>query len=300
MDGLGIDPTSDAYVEGIPSGVGSELNRCENIILSLYSMITRGSLIAPKNSPWENLASSSAVFIDEFEDFYPEEILLLSMEARPELNCVTIAGDDLQDTQQGDNEGNEEFFAIWKKKEEIFLDKNFRQREHIGLVTSALRDAIEDKQLYFDDDMGIPLFSFDSPSFAVDDIVHLVNSLPNGASAAVILADRESKEIWNARLKEAQPHISREVRISGERNLTSRLPLHLTTAEEAKGLQFNAVMIPELECFSSMEKYLYIAMTRAKDSLYLASATGSNLGVCVEQLLEAGAIYEETSHPRLI
>ena len=81
---------------------------------------------------------------------------------------------------------------------------------------------------------------------------------------------------------------------------TSRLPLHFTTAEEAKGLQFNAVMIPELECFSSMEKHLYIAMTRAKDSLYLASATGSNLGVCVEQLLEAGAIYEEMNHPSLI
>jgi superfamily I DNA/RNA helicase len=100
-------------------------------------------------------------------------------------------------------------------------------------------------------------------------------------------------------LKESQTRINREVRLSGDKDLTSRFPLHIATAEDVKGLQFNAVLIPGLECFASVEKHLYVAMTRAKDALYLASPIATKLGECVEKLKELGALYEEPTRPRL-
>ena len=151
----------------------------------------------------------------------------------------------------------------------------------------------------FADGMPIPLFFGETFSNVIEDMVHLINSLQPGANVAVITSDEISSKVWHDRLVNASKHISREVQLSGEENLTRRLPVHITTAAQTKGLQFNAVLIPDLGSFSSLERHLYIAMTRAKDALYLATKAGSELNNSLKQLLAIGAISAEKTRPKV-
>ena len=120
----------------------------------------------------------------------------------------------------------------------------------------------------------------------------------NARGVFLISADDTSKHEWHKLAVQAQLQITREVRLSGERDLTNRLPLHITTAEQAEGLQFNAVFISDSSRFSSRERHLYIAMKRAKDALCLASLKGTDHGAYINNLISACAIYENYSRPR--
>ena len=298
--GLAQEDIGQIHTEPTDHSQDQENERCGNILLCLYSMVTRGAQIVVQNSVWGNMADSSAIFIDEFEDFFPEEILLLSMDAHPELNCVTIAGDDLQDTQHGDTEGSEAFFSFWKKKEEIFLDRNFRQRQSLGQVTTSFRELIATGATEPEEyENSFPIFPYEDIQTVTDDIIQLVNALHLDASVALVVADDDEVALWHERLVGHSQKLRRQIKASKDKDLISRIPLHIASADSVKGLQFNAVLIPDLSQFALTERHLYVAITRAKDALYLANPIDSNLTECMNILNENGIIQMQTSRPTL-
>lgn len=104
-------------------------------------------------------------------------------------------------------------------------------------------------------------------------IAKRVKGIDGHATIAVICSSMENAKVWLDLLKEDLGAEHRSPLLSERESLTRRFDVHFTDALEAKGLEFDVVVVPDLAAFE-LERtigcnQLYVALTRAKHSLFI-------------------------------
>jgi DNA helicase IV len=93
------------------------------------------------------------------------------------------------------------------------------------------------------------------------------------ATIAVIFANEQDAAKWHSRLSGELATGRRPASLSRREDLTGRFDIHFTHVYETKGLEFDVVVIPDLEAFNLESEIgrnqLYVAVSRAKHALFL-------------------------------
>lgn len=229
-----------------------------------------------------------AVFIDEVQDFTEQQVFLMSEQANPAYRAVTVVGDTAQKLHNGNTINLSACFPN-ESLPVVHLTENLRQLAAPGLAwfSACFRAKLQDRQpgalpspvlaecLRANAGClrGPELVGVEDETELADLLVEALLKVPPGQTAAVILPDAESastcfdlcKNELSARLVDAE--LSRQI------DLSRRHVRHFTSVTNAKGLEFDVVIVPYLERYdlddSGAVNRLYVALTRARRKLVL-------------------------------
>lgn len=228
----------------------------------------------------------TAVFIDEVQDFTEIEILLMGMTATSTYNQITLSGDRYQQLQPSGAQNFEDLFP-WisrsARNRTIFLDQNFRQRSELARFSLGFRAAIlgDDRIKSWRTPSFLPvgLYRYEEPERLAEFIISRVRSLPHHATIAIIVPSINEAQQWFDLLEDDLGTYHRPALMSRRDDLTKRVNVHFTEARETKGLEFDAVIVPNLGTFDLDEpvgrNQLYVAISRAKQSLMIGCSSKS-------------------------
>jgi DNA helicase IV len=226
----------------------------------------------------------TAVFIDEVQDFTELEIVLMGMSATSAYNQITLSGDRHQQLQSSGAQRFEDLFP-WiprsARNRTIFLDQNFRQRPELAALSSGFRSVIlgDDRVKPPSDSSFRPacIYRYDEPERMAEFILARVRALPHHATIAIIAPTVNEAQRWFDMLDDDLSAYHRPALMSRRDDLTKRVNVHFTEVCETKGLEFDAVVVPDLGTFEWDEpigqNQLYVAISRAKQSLMIGCAT---------------------------
>lgn len=216
----------------------------------------------------------SQVFIDEYQDFTEVQLHLMGEQADPRRHAVTIVGDlqqqlcaartlDLRACFQADDD----------ERAPVVLLENKRQTGPLARLSQYFRETV-----LGDVPTETPAFPIDGPlprlaRVDADGVAAAIEeevvSLPRGASVAVICGTREIAERLERELRDMLTAQFRETRFSTHSDLTRRFFVHFTTALDAKGLEFDAAVVPLLEGTQDATALnaVYVALSRPRRHL---------------------------------
>jgi superfamily I DNA/RNA helicase len=104
-------------------------------------------------------------------------------------------------------------------------------------------------------------------------ILERIASVNEYATVAVIFANEQDAAKWHGRLSEELATGRRPASLSRREDLIGRFDIHFTPVFETKGLEFDVVVIPDVEAFKLESEIgrnqLYVAISRAKHALFL-------------------------------
>ncbi|MFT4118040.1 ATP-binding domain-containing protein [Bradyrhizobium sp.] len=247
------------------------------------------------------IRKNTAVFIDEVQDFTEIELVLMGLSARNAYHQITLSGDRCQQLQ---SEGATDFENLfpWVPKSSrnstIFLDHNFRQRPELAALSAGFRFLIlgdNRVELQPGESMdSAAIYRFDERGRMARLILERVRTLPHHATVAVITPSADKAEEWFDLLEEELSAYHRPALLSRRDDLTKRINIHFTEVREAKGLEFDVVIVPDIASFE-LDRIIgcnqaYVAISRAKHSLLLGCATNSASWDVIENLRQKSLI----------
>ncbi|TPK87004.1 hypothetical protein FJ936_06555 [Mesorhizobium sp. B2-4-13] len=244
-------------------------------------------------------AERVGVFIDEYQDFSELQVLLMGYKALPKYWLVTVSGDASQRLHRdGLAEVQRAFPQIAMRHASVLLDRNMRQTGPLAALSACFRSLTEADGGQIVSACNAPLEVYEDPEefarMAIDRIV----ALPETASVAVICADDQDVDRWFALMHGDLDANFRNPMISDHSKLTMRFHTHFTTPVEAKGLEFDAVVIPNLAAYDGSDAVgrnsLYVAVSRPRQALLMGcdyEAIGSSM---VAGLVDVGHLVLRT------
>lgn len=245
-----------------------------------------------KNAP-QALSEPSffqAVFIDEVQDFTEQQVYLMAQQARGEYRAVTVVGDTAQKLHNGLAIDIPACFPT-ETIPIVQLTENLRQLEAPGLAwfsacfRAELQDGLtgthptgalaERMSEHADRLRGPELVSIDSAEEAVEQIIEALSSVSPKHTVAVLLPDAEAAAKCFSACKDELSRRLIDAELSERVDLSRRHVRHYTTVANAKGLEFDVVVVPNLEEYdlddSLQVNRLYVALTRARQKLVILS-----------------------------
>ncbi len=229
-----------------------------------------------------------SVFIDEVQDFTEQQVFLMAEQANTEYRAVTVVGDLAQKLHLGSGIDIRACFP-GQELAQVTLYENLRQLEAPGLAwfsacfRSAFHDGIDLPQptgelvrrlseqaarvrkpelRFYDDDTDLD-----------HEIVAALRKVPDSQTAAVILPDGSLASEVHHRLRSELANSVIYSEHTEKVDLSRRHVRHFTSVMNAKGLEFDVVVLPYLERYDleerAMVNRLYVGLTRARRRLVL-------------------------------
>jgi DNA helicase IV len=257
-----------------------------DLLLCLYHLIGRGFEGSPQQLTM--LPFYQSVFIDEVQDFSEQQVYLMSEQARPEYFAVTVVGDPAQKLHNGSRIDVPSCFP-GKRLESVQLSSNMRQAEAPGIAWFSARfrlelqgsslgeipdDELLDRLIKAPGDVrGPELTYFAEQAELVEQTMSLLKSAKPKETAVVIMPTAElATQFFDA----CKPRLAEEMvdaELSERIDLSRRHVRHFTSITNAKGLEFDLVILPYFEHYdltdSQHQNQMYVGLTRARRRLVL-------------------------------
>lgn len=263
-----------------------------DLLLCLSHLVSRGF----KDSGRGILAEPDfyqSVFIDEVQDFTEQQVFLMAEQAQPAYRAVTVVGDIAQKLHNGSTIDIEACFPE-QSIEQVQLTENMRQLGAPALAwfstcfRSLLQDRLKDfapsamleKQLQQQAGQlhGPALEWADDAEQMAELVVEHLQNLAHQQTVAVLLPDAQTADVLYATCKDRLVAQMVDAELSTKIDLSRRHVRHFTTVANAKGLEFDVVIVPYLERYRMNDaldiNHLYVAVTRARRKLVLVSDQG--------------------------
>lgn len=219
----------------------------------------------------------SQVFIDEYQDFTEIQIYLMAAQADPKRRVVTMVGDPRQQLRSVRKLDIAGCFprASAEELSAATLLENKRQTGPLGRLSQRFREAVlmekSSEPLTFANDGALPRLVRVADESIDDAIEAEVVRLPRDYSVAVICESSELAKNLERRLRDRLTSRFRETRYSTHTDLVRRFFVHFTTALDAKGLEFDATIVPWIGNVNLKDSLvangLYVAFSRPRHRL---------------------------------
>ncbi len=228
------------------------------------------------------------------------EVFLMGTSASKQYHQITLSGDLCQRLQWSGSKSYDDLFPSvprTSRNEPIFLDRNFRQRAPLGRLSAGYRSLVQGDRRLKNVTDGDPVLLHCYTSMAVIErtILERLATVNECPTVAVILANEHDAAKWHGRLSGELANDRRPASLSRREDLIGRFDIHFTPVFETKGLEFDVVVIPDLEAFGLETEIgrnqLYVAMSRAKHGLFLACGS-KHRSKDISSLIESGLIRE--------
>lgn len=234
-----------------------------------------------------------SVFIDEVQDFTEQQVFLMAEQAQPAYRAVTVVGDIAQKLHNGSTIDIKACFPE-QPIAQVQLTENMRQLGAPGLAwfSACFRGLLQDKSEDFAPSALLanqlqeqagqlhgPVLEWADDAAQQEELVmeHL-QEVAHQQTAAVLLPDAETANVLYAACKDRLAAQMVDAELSTKIDLSRRHVRHFTTVSNAKGLEFDVVVVPCLERYRMGDtrdiNHLYVALTRARRKLVLISDQG--------------------------
>jgi hypothetical protein len=202
---------------------------------------------------------------------------LMGLSVTSAYSQVTLSGDLCQQLHEGGAKQFAHLFPLAPRQQvnkPVFLDVNFRQREPLAKFTAAVRATLlGDSRVSVEGSPTAALHIFSERPDLARTIAKRVKGIDGHATISVICSSMADAKAWFDLLEEDLGAEHRSPLLSERESLTRRFDVHFTDALEAKGLEFDAVIVPDLAGFALEStigrNQLYVALSRAKHSLFI-------------------------------
>lgn len=260
-----------------------------DLLLCLAHLIGRDYKASPHSL--SELPRAQAVFIDEVQDFTEQQVYLMAQQADPEYRAVTLVGDIAQKLHNG---STIDVGACFPRETlpMVQLTDNMRQLEAPGLAwfSACFRAIFQEMQESFTPTgalaerliefghqlRGPELLYADGEDEMVETIISALRAAKPHQTAAVLLPDAKSAAACYEACKAALAEQMIDAELSEKIDLSRRHVRHFTSVANAKGLEFDVVVVPSVESYrleeASHVNRLYVALTRARSKLVLMSS----------------------------
>jgi DNA helicase IV len=225
------------------------------------------------------------------QDFTEQQVYLMVHQAHPRYRAVTVVGDLAQKLHHGNSIDLRACFPD-QNVPNIQLTENLRQTEAPGLALFSamfrkhfhrgeppspemcLRARNEGTQVQRPQVINCPrLAEFGSA------ILYALSQTSPRQTVAVLLPTATMAEVTFKRLENQLREQLIEAELSEKVNLARRHVRHFTDVANAKGLEFDVVVLAHVEAFDLSRaadvNRLYVGVTRARESLTLLSRKSS-------------------------
>lgn len=267
-----------------------------DLLLCLYHLIGRDF-----DGPSQRLRMPpyyQSVFIDEVQDFTEQQVFLMAQQARPEYFAVTVVGDPAQKLHNGSQIDVPSCFP-GRSLQRVQLNKNMRQMEVPGIAWFSARFRMELQgsrlgEIPDDELLDCLVKSPDVPrgperlvyrhqEELVEQIVALLKSSRPKDTVAVISPNAKLAEQLFQACKSRLAEDMVDAELSERIDLSRRHIRHFTSITNAKGLEFDLVVLPYLESYqlsdTQDQNRLYVGLTRARHRLVLIGHQSQSLSV---------------------
>lgn len=243
------------------------------------------------------------ILIDEAQDFKPNVATFLRMMAR---NIVVAA--DLSQSLYEDIQDREALRQRWAPLDTIHeVPRNYRNPHRIAALASVFLDPATTNQADFlrrvkgRDGETPPIWSqVSGHKEQIDRICDIIGQARGSVRIGILYRHQNHLEQDQRALMQAGVQV--QVALNRDQcsyDFNRPLPV-LTTAHSAKGLEFDWVIVPGLDRDKwdgdpqdvKERNLLFVAMTRAKERLYLLSTKGQECGFLHEILVDHGNLIQ--------
>jgi hypothetical protein len=239
------------------------------------------------------------VFIDEYQDFSEQQVFLMGVRAKRKYRQITASGDTGQRLHVGGTANIANAFPyVTEPVRQILLDTNFRQSKALALLSQSFRAFTDGGERNVAEPCGAPIQVYlDQRGFA-EFMTTKISSLPDTASVAVISPNEDTARKWFDMMAPGLQSAFRNPIISDRTRLTERLKTHFTTPLEAKGLEFDVAVIPDISEFNEADLIslngLYVAVSRPRHAILLGCDHSKVGHKIVERLCRHGDLIPVT------
>jgi hypothetical protein len=241
------------------------------------------------------------VFIDEYQDFSEQQVFLMGFRANRKYRQITVAGDGGQRLHAGGvTEIANCFPYITEPVRQISLDRNFRQSKWLARLANSFRSFTEGGSPCAEEPCGAPLHTYHDQSDYAEFVASKVSGLPDVASVVVISPNLETARAWFDMVGPSLESAFRNPIVSDRARLTERLKTHFTTSLDAKGLEFDVAVVPDISEFSDADPIalngLYVAVSRPRHAILLGCRHSKVAHNVVKQLCRRGDLVQVSLH----
>ncbi len=256
-----------------------------DVLLSLAHVMSLGYRGREDRDPISHLTEPqwyTQVFIDEFQDFTEVQLFLMGAQAHPDRRTVTVVGDYHQKLTQGRRIDLAAAFP-WATPEETrpgVLLENKRQTGALARLSQRFREEVlgdsPEVALTFSSGEERPRFVDAGDEELEDAVYEEIVRIPKHKSVAVVCPNEGLAQKLEEALRYRLGATYRETRLSSRADLLARFYVHFTTALEAKGLEFDATVVPALDGYQlgdpAQANACYVALSRPRTGLSLIGA----------------------------
>jgi hypothetical protein len=233
------------------------------------------------------------IFIDEYQDFNEQQVFLMGFRAKRKYRQITVSGDRSQRLHaDGVTNVTDLFPYISESVRHIFLDRNFRQSKPLAALSACFRTFTEDGKFKKQEPCGAPIYTYDRQAEFAEFAAAKIADLPEAANVVVISPNFEMARSWYAAIGPSLESAFRNPIVSDRARLTERLKTHFTTSLEAKGLEFDVALIPDISEFNETDPIelnaLYVAVSRPRHAILLGCRSSCLGHKVVKQLCDRG------------
>lgn len=255
-----------------------------DLLLCIGHLLSRGlkqgGLAALREAPFYQ-----AVFVDEVQDFTELQVFLMIEQANPKYRAITVVGDLAQKLHHGSTIDVRACFP-GHSVASVKLTDNLRQTDAPGLALfSALfraqfhgdplpSEAMLERVFQAGDSIAHPKLVMCAKDADMDSaIIEALRTAKRHQTVAVLFPTAERAVASFQRLDARLRELLIDAELSEKVNLSRRHVRHFADVANAKGLEFDVVVLADIDRFDlndpAQVNRLYVGVTRARRALAL-------------------------------